>query len=121
MEETFGEKIRSLRNNKGIGLREFAQKIKKSPAYISRIERNLEPPPSEGVILEMANILNIDSIELFKVANVQKQRMPPGVYETYKKNETYMKRVPEFLRIAKEKKLTDNQWQKIIENLSKEK
>ncbi|MBK6918537.1 MAG: helix-turn-helix transcriptional regulator [Deltaproteobacteria bacterium] len=47
MKERFGERIRRLRTEQKLGLREFATKVGISPTYLSRIEtsrRRRRPP-----------------------------------------------------------------------------
>jgi len=48
MTETFGKKLRDLRVNSEFGLRELARLINKSPGYLSDVEHDNVPPPSEA-------------------------------------------------------------------------
>ncbi|MBT7684131.1 MAG: helix-turn-helix domain-containing protein, partial [Candidatus Marinimicrobia bacterium] len=53
--KTFGDHIRQVRetlrkDNKTFSLRQVAGRINVEPAYLSKIERNVFPPPSEEVI-----------------------------------------------------------------------
>lgn len=59
-EETFGGVIRKLREDAGISLRKLAKLLEMSPAYLSKLERDLLPPPSEEYICSMASILEED-------------------------------------------------------------
>lgn len=52
---TYGETVRAARENAGIGLREFAKKLKITPTYQSKVERNELNPPAEGKIKETAS------------------------------------------------------------------
>ena len=54
MNDTFGKKLRDLRVNSDIGLRELARLINKSPGYLSDVEHDHVPPPSEDVIVKIA-------------------------------------------------------------------
>ena len=54
MEKMFGETLRDLRLEAGVGLRELARLIGKSPGYLSDVENGRVPPPSEPVILDIA-------------------------------------------------------------------
>lgn len=49
----FGPHIRETREAKNIGLRELARLIEVEPAYLSKIEREIFPPPSEALIVKM--------------------------------------------------------------------
>ena len=73
-EETFGHIIRELRiNNKDYSsLREFARKVGLSPAYLSRIENEKEPPPSEKVIEKLAEA----SGQISTNSSVTQERFP---------------------------------------------
>ena len=45
----FGTFVRVKRRERGIGLNEFARRLDISPAYWSRIEREVEKPPKDDV------------------------------------------------------------------------
>lgn len=62
----FGDTIRELRTAQDFGLRETAGKIGISPAYLSRIERGKENPPSPKIIKNLAKILAADPDVLFR-------------------------------------------------------
>ncbi len=88
-----------------IGLRELARLIDKSPGYLSDVEHDHVPPPSENVILKIAAALNVDKRELLNVA----QKMDPEI-------SSYVAREPEaadFLRMAKEKEFDRDDWQRL--------
>jgi HTH-type transcriptional regulator, competence development regulator len=70
---TFGDHIRQAREalrtgDKSFSLRQVASRIKVEPAYLSKIERNVFPPPSEEVILKLANELEEDGDVLLAMA-----------------------------------------------------
>ena len=75
MTETFGKKLRELRVKSDIGLRELARLINKSPGYLSDVEQDHVPPPSEDVILKIAEAMNVEKKELLAVA----QKMDPEI------------------------------------------
>lgn len=64
----FGETIRDLRIAKDLGLRETAVKVGMSPAYLSRIERGKERPPSPEIIKALASQLAADPDVLFRLS-----------------------------------------------------
>ena len=66
--ETFGTMVRSLREDAGVSLRKFSKLLEMSPAYLSKLERNLLPPPSEEYICRMADILETDKDHLLAKA-----------------------------------------------------
>ena len=103
MTETFGKKLRDLRIDSEVGLRELARLIDKSPGYLSDVEHDHVPPPSEDVILKIAAALNADKRDLLSVA----QKMDPEI-------SSYVAQEPEaadFLRMAKEKEFDSEDWE----------
>jgi len=103
MTETFGKTLRNLRLNAEVGLRELARLIEKSPGYISDVEQDHVPPPSEDVIIKIAAALNVDKKELLTTA----QKMDPEISR-------YVSREPEvadFLRMAQEKRYDSDDWE----------
>ncbi len=108
-EKTFGKRIRELRihHKEYNSLREFARKVGLSPAYLSRIENEKEPAPSEVVIERLAGALGADKYELFSSAG----KLPTEFLDTFKKNP---KGVASFMRRAREYGLeSDLEWKKL--------
>ncbi len=73
----FGAYIRQKREVKEIALNDFARQLDISPAYWSRIEREMEKPPKDELIRKAAEILGIDADDAF----VQASRLPPDMRE----------------------------------------
>lgn len=71
----FGAYIRKHREEKGIPLNDFARDLTISPAYWSRIEREMEKPPKDELIRAAAELLGLDP----DVAFVEAQRLPPDI------------------------------------------
>ena len=67
--KNFGETIRNLRYAQDIGLRETANNVGISPAYLSRIERGKEHPPRPEIIKKLARILAADPDVLFRLSS----------------------------------------------------
>lgn len=66
--EKFGALIRREREAKEIGLREMAKKIGVSPTYLSKVERDEFPPPTEEKARKIAGVLGLDADELLALA-----------------------------------------------------
>lgn len=88
---SFGAYIRQKRDAAGIPLNDFARQIGISPAYWSRIERDLEKPPKDDLITKAAQLLDLNLDEAF----VQASRLPPElqknigeVVQAYRKRPT---------------------------------
>jgi len=70
---TFGKYIRDRRQTlagqvEGMSLRKVALSIGVEPAYLSRVERDLTPPPSELKIVALADVLGVDPDMLLAMA-----------------------------------------------------
>lgn len=64
MKYKFGEKLRSVRERKGMTLKEVARQAGVSESLISQIERN-RVSPSIDTLLQIADVLDIDYEHLF--------------------------------------------------------
>ena len=73
----FGAYIRKIREAKGLGMNDFAYGIAVSPAYWSRIEREIEKPPKDELITKAALALG----ESLDDAFVEAGRLPPDMRE----------------------------------------
>ncbi len=73
----FGAYIRKKREEKDIQLNDFAKLLDISPAYWSRIERELEKPPKDELIRKAAEQLGLNVDDAF----VEASRLPPDMRE----------------------------------------
>ena len=64
----FGPHVREKREARAITLRGLARLIDVEPAYLSKIEREIFPPPSEALILKIAAHLGDDLDRLLALA-----------------------------------------------------
>ena len=69
----FGSYIRSCREalnkeGKGFSVRKVAEKIGVEPAFLSKVERDIVPPPSEEKIIRIANVIGEDPDILLAMA-----------------------------------------------------
>lgn len=71
----FGAFIRKKREEKEIQMNDFARQLGISPAYWSRIERDMEKPPKDELIRKAAEILGISADDAF----VEASRLPPDI------------------------------------------
>jgi transcriptional regulator with XRE-family HTH domain len=107
MSNMFGNTLRNFRMKSGIGLRELARMIDKSPGYISDVELERVPPPSEEVILKMADALGVAKNELLTAA----RKVDPELSD-------YVLRQPnaaDFLRLAKERDFDNEDWERLAQ------
>ena len=73
----FGAFIRSEREKKEIQMNDFARQLGISPAYWSRIERDIEKPPKDELIRKAAELLGIAADDAF----VEASQLPPDMRE----------------------------------------
>ena len=107
MTETFGKMLRNLRQAAGVGLRQLGRVIDKSPGYLSDVELDNVPPPSEEVIVRIAAALQVDKKDLLRVA----RKMDPEL-------SNYIVQEPgaaDFLRLAKAKEFGREDWERLAQ------
>ena len=105
MDASFGKILRNIRLQAQIGLRELAALINKSPGYLSDVELDRVPPPSETMILDIAKALNVNKKDLLKAA----KKVDPELSE-------YVVDQPmaaDFLRMAKDHEFRENDWERL--------
>ncbi|MBC8432368.1 helix-turn-helix domain-containing protein [Desulfobacula sp.] len=105
MDDTFGKTLRALRVEAGVGLRELATLINKSPGYLSDVELDQVGPPSEAMILDIARALSVDKQELLLAA----KKVDPELAD-YVAQEP---QVADFLRMAKDEGYESNDWERL--------
>jgi transcriptional regulator with XRE-family HTH domain len=73
-----GTWIRTEREGRGIGLREFAGRVKKSPAFLVRLETDQQVPAvAEETLVTIADALQLDRDRVFALARkVPKELVP---------------------------------------------
>lgn len=86
---TFGSMIRQRRVERDIGLRELSRRVGISPAYLSKVETDQFPPPSEGKLVAIANELRLDPDAVLAQAG----RIPADVIEAIKRHPIEMARL----------------------------
>ena len=103
----FGKILKENRLKARMGLRELAGRVGISPGYLSDLENEKVPPPSEKVILDMAFTLGVEKGELLKAAS----KVDPELSE-YVAQEP---RAADFLRMAKEQGYQNGDWEKLTQ------
>jgi transcriptional regulator with XRE-family HTH domain len=104
-ENIFGRKLKNLRLEARVGLRELARLVDKSPGYLSDVENGRVPPPSEGVILDMARALHADKQELLSAASKIDPELSDYVAQ--------QRKAADFLRLARERTYDDEDWERL--------
>jgi len=109
-QELFGDFIHEarLRMRPALSLRKLAERLGIAPAYLSKIENNLDRPPSAKVVEKMAEILNLEKVKLLQMAD----RVPSNWNDAFKENH----RAPDFLRVAMKSGLSPEELEKLIKD-----
>ncbi|MGP1308599.1 MAG: helix-turn-helix domain-containing protein [Phycisphaerales bacterium] len=117
-EKTFGTRLKELRLGKHLSQRELADKVAAKLkeqdgrgfdfTYLSKIENERMPPPSQQAILVLALVLDADSDELLALAG----KAPSDVSEQLQNEKARV-----FYRSAVDRNLTPEQWDKLIDKL----
>ncbi len=102
-ESSFGKRIKELRTQQRLTQRELATQVAIDVGYISKIEAEKVPPPSEKVIERLALALGADKDELMVLAGRAPKDLEPII--------THDIRIPAILRRAKG--LSSEDWEKI--------
>ena len=90
----FGDRLRTLRHQKGLNQRELADEVGVDFTYLSKIETGKMSPPSQDTIRKLADVLDADLDELLVLAG----RVPDDV----KGGVTQSREHPAFLREIKD-------------------
>lgn len=116
----FGTYIKNKRMQKGIALRELADRLKITPSYLSDIEKGRRYAPDQQKISEIANILEIvDEEELniiYDLAGKSKDTVAPDLPGFINANE----KIRVLLRKAKKANPSPETLDKLIQMLDEE-
>ena len=77
--QKFGADLRSLREAKGFGLRQFAREIPLTSGYECNLEYGLIAPPSVKVLCRMAEVLEVPKHYLLARAG----KLPPSTMQAF--------------------------------------
>ncbi len=112
MGEKFGERVRRIRKDRKLGLRETAKNVGISATYLSRIETNEEKsPPAEKVILALAKVLD-DNVDILMT-------LAGRVAEEVEKVITADAKMPEVLRTARKQNVSGDEILRWLESKKK--
>ena len=119
MEQTFGAFVRQKRMEQGLSLRRQAARLGLSPVYMSNIETDRKPAPSQENLDKLAEELHLSKAdrELFLdlAAASHKMKVPADLPEYIMERDI----VRTALRTAKEVDATDAEWQEFIDRITK--
>lgn len=101
----FGEYLKKVRQSNKMSQRELAQHVGVDFTYISKIENDAMPAPSEETIKKIASALDEDANKMILLA----KKIPTDFQEVIHQHEE----LPAFLRKARS--LTKDQWDRIYD------
>lgn len=112
---SFGQHLRALRREYGISQRDLARLVTEQLddshgfdfTYLSKIENDRVPPPSNTVILAIAVVLDVDPDELMAAAI----RVPVGFGQLLRTSEGARR----FYRLAMELQPSEQEWAELTE------
>jgi transcriptional regulator with XRE-family HTH domain len=97
-----GHRIRELRKQKHLTLRQLAEMVEINYTYLSKIENGrLSHTPSVRTLRELAHALDADELELLQLAN----KLPSGLGRILRNRDALR-----FFRRASQVGLTDDVW-----------
>jgi transcriptional regulator with XRE-family HTH domain len=108
---SFGTRIRQLRKEHDLTLRELAEQVEIDFTYLSKIETGNTPVPAEATIRRLARALNADPEELILLAN----KLPADFEQDLLDRPE--RQVAELYRSIAGKRYSDADWKEILELL----
>lgn len=119
MNNSFGKLLRQTRVNNNVTLREFARLTSYDASNISKIERDLIPPPVTMVLRGWMPHLGMEEgsdnyIEFLDAAALARNSLPEDSPEGFRN-----KLLPAMLRTARSKNLTEDDFERLIKLLNK--
>jgi transcriptional regulator with XRE-family HTH domain len=116
----YGERLRHIRAEKGITLRQLALESDIDVAYLSRVERGTIPPPQKEELLEsICRALGLkpkEARELKDLAATDNRRFPADIAQ----KTGGLVGIPMLLRTVSNKKLSPDQIREVAEYIRKQ-
>jgi HTH-type transcriptional regulator, competence development regulator len=110
-EAGFGARVRLLRHEKGLTLRELAKRVDLDFSYLSKIENDKLPPPADATIVRLSKTLDVDPDQLFSIARKVPTDLRQRVREAPPQTAFLMRKLST-------SQLSDEQYRQIMEILT---
>lgn len=115
----FSEKVKSLRIQKRLTLRDFCEKAALDPSNWSKVERGINPPPGDISQLErLADFFGLtgqEKLTFMDEAALQRGEIPPDVAD----HEILQKALPAFFRAARGHELSESELANLASDICK--
>lgn len=119
MEQTFGSFVRQMRIARELSLRGLAARLNLSPVYMSNIETDRRPAPTQEHLDKLIHELGLDKEEqehlLDLAAKSKTQRVSADLPDYIMERDI----VRAALRTAREVDATDEEWQEFIDRITR--
>lgn len=118
--QSFSEFFRQKRVDAGFTLRSFCERFGVDPAYISRIERGILPPPEDKTKLRgFAKALGLEEeseewVNFFDLAFISKGKVPTDILQ----QPNSLKYLPLLFRTARGQRLSKKKLQELVNLLN---
>ena len=116
----FGEYIKSKRIKKNITQTKAAKMFGISLSYLSGIERNLRPAPTDDVVAKIADVLELSRKERYRLYDLASEsKQPPALADDLV---TYIYRYPmirDILRYSMECNMKETDWDNVFDYVKK--
>lgn len=114
----FGKYLRSVRQAKGISIRQLAKEVDKTPTYLSDIENGHNKPPEKELLDTIIQKLNLDEFPkvkatLFDLAARERNDIPADVKDYIMSNQILLK----IIRTAKDRPDSEQIWSNIVKTI----
>jgi transcriptional regulator with XRE-family HTH domain len=115
----FSEKIKSLRIEKRLTLRDFCEQASLDPSNWSKVERGINPPPGDiGQLERLADFFGLtgeEKLTFMDAAALQRGEIPPDVAD----HKILQKALPAFFRAARGHELTESELASLASDICK--
>jgi transcriptional regulator with XRE-family HTH domain len=115
----FHETIKDLRLKRKLTLRDFCEQVSLDPSNWSKVERGVNPPPNDVVLLErLADFFKLSGTEklsLMDSAALQRRELPPDIAD----NAVLQRALPAFFRAARGHELTEAELKNLVDDIRK--
>lgn len=116
----FGEYIKSKRIKKNITQTKAAKMFGISLSYLSGIERNLRPAPTDDVVAKIADVLELNRKERYRLYDLAAEsKQPPALADDLV---TYIYRysmIRDMLRYSMECNMKETDWDNVFDYVKK--
>lgn len=109
---TFGARIRQLRKQHGLTLRDLAGQIGIDFTYLSKIENDQGSPPSEATIRRFAKVFAVDPEELILLADKLPESLQQDLLDRPEQQ------VAGLYRTMAGKRYSDAEWKEVLRILA---